>query len=200
MKTAGSASVLGTLSMTFGAFSPTPLSGANTVVNLNPTWTWTEARRTPGQIQGAWVTADSRRVFVYDDVTYYGFHAGVNGAPNLQDACFTIVDPRMPISYFTRRGGDTGCMATATTNAVVSSSTVAVATVDVPNATTTNSTAPLIPGFIGRWPGSITNSILSPSPINYTVTAGSPDTLFVQNTLNAIPVNDPVSLTRLTTF
>jgi hypothetical protein len=220
VKTAGAVGLPGRLSMTFGAFvAPVPAVAAvptgcgappavacTTVAvpavtgNGNPTWTMTEPRQTLGQIQGAWVTADSKRFFVYDDVTYYGFHAGVNGAPNLQDACFTIVDARMPVSYYTRRGGDTLCMSANTGNAVTSSGTVAVGTVDVPNVTTTNSTQPLIPGFIGRIPGSISNAILSPSPVNYTVTTGSPNTLVLQDTLNAIPINQPVNLIRATTY
>jgi hypothetical protein len=200
VKVAGAPGVPGTLSLTFGAFSPTPLAAPNTVINLNPTWTMTEPRQTAGQIEGVWVSADSRRVFVYNDVTYYGFHAGVNGAPNLQDACFTIVDPRMPSSYYTRRGGDTLCMSVTTPAAITQNGVVAGGTVDVPNATTTNSTPVLIPGFIGRLPGSISNAILSPSPVNYTVTPGSPDTLVIQNTLNAIPIDLPVNLTRATTY
>jgi hypothetical protein len=187
VRTAGAAGVPGTLSLSFGASSAT---------NLNPVWTLTEPVNTAGQIQGSWATADSKRVFVYNATTYYGFHAGVNGAPNLQDACFTILDTRVAEGYYTRRGGDTGCMATADAAA----GTVATGTVDVPNATTTNSTAPLIPGFIGRLPGSLSNSVSSPSPVLFSVVAGTPDTLTIQNTLNGNPIQSPVVFSRFTTY
>jgi hypothetical protein len=72
--------------------------------------------------------------------------------------------------------------------------------VDVPNDTASNTTAPLIPGFEGRLPGSITNSILSPSPIQYTITTGSPNTLTIQNTLNDNPIGAPIVFTRATSY
>jgi hypothetical protein len=200
VKTVGAPGVPGTLSMTFGAFSATPLVSPNTVINLNPTWAFTEPRHTPGQIQGAWTTDDSLRVFVFDDVTYYGFHAGMNGAPNLQDACFTIVDARVASSYYTRRGGGTGCMTTALGATPTTNGTVSVATVDVPELNTTYSTGPIIPGFKGRLPGSQSTLTLSTSPVNYTVTTGNPDTLVIQNTLNAIPIDEPITFKRATTY
>jgi hypothetical protein len=187
VKTAGAPGVPGTLSLTFGVSAAT---------NLNPVWTLTEPVNTPGQIQGSWATADSKRVFVYNRTTYYGFHAGVNGAPNLQDACFTILDTTVAEGFYTRRGGDTGCMAAADADV----GTVATGTVDVPNATTTNSTAPLIPGFIGRLPGSLSNSVSSPSPVLFSVVAGTPDTLTIQNTLNGNPIQAPVVFSRHTTY
>jgi hypothetical protein len=187
VKAAGAPGVPGTLSLTFGVSAAT---------NLNPVWTLTEPVNTPGQIQGSWATADSKRVFVYNRTTYYGFHAGVNGAPNLQDACFTILDTTVAEGFYTRRGGDTGCMAAADADV----GTVATGTVDVPNATTTNSTAPLIPGFIGRLPGSLSNSVSSPSPVLFSVVAGTPDTLTIQNTLNGNPIQAPVVFSRHTTY
>jgi hypothetical protein len=185
--TPGSPSAPGKLSMRFG------VEAGN---NLNPVWTMTEPGSTPGQMHGAWVSPDSKRVFVYNPITYYGFHAGVNGAPNLQDACFTILDTTVAEGFYTRRGGDTGCMATA--NAQVG--TVAVGTVDVPNATTTNTTGPLIPGFIGRLPGSHSNAVSAPSPVLFKVVPGTPDTLTIQNTLNNNPINPPVNFVRYTTY
>jgi hypothetical protein len=183
--------------MQFGDFALPPVSPATTpVANLNNVWTMTEPVSTPGEIQGAWTTADSKRVFVYNKTTYYGFHAGVNGAPNLQDACFTILNTSLAESFYTRRGGDTQCMTTA--NAAVG--TVATGTVDVPNATATNTTAPLIPGFTGRLPGSQSNAVSSPSPVNYSVVAGTPDTLTIQGTLNGNPIGFPVVFSRATTY
>lgn len=187
VRTAGAPGVPGTLSMRFGVDS-----GGN----LNPVWKLTEPTNVPGQIHGTWASPDSQRVFVYNNVTYYGFHAGVNGAPNLQDACFTILDVRVAEGYYTRRGGDTGCMGTAD----AALGTVSVGTVDVPNATTTNTTAPLIPGFIGRLPGARSNAVGAPSPVRFKVVAGSPDTLTIQNTLNDIPVDAPVVFQRQTTY
>lgn len=196
VKTAGAAGVPGRLSLTFGAFSPIPVAPATTpIANLNPTWSMTEPVQTIGRIQGVWTTSDSKRVFVYNDTTFYGFHAGVNGAPNLQDVCLTTLNADVLSSFLSRRGGDTGCMTTATDDGLV-----AVGTVDVPNATTTNSTPALIAGFEGRFPGTITNAILSPSPILYTVTPGTPDSLLIQNTLNNNPIGAPVTFTRATTY
>lgn len=205
VKTAGAVNSPGKLSLTFGSFSPAPVSPATTpVANYVPTWTMTEPRQTLGQIQGAWTSADSRRVLVYDDVTYYAFHAGVNGAPNLQDQCLTILTPAAPSSFYTRRGGGTGCMGTATANVVTTSGTVSVGTVDVPDATatatSTNTTKPFVPGFLGRLPGTQSTLVTATSPVNYTVTPGTPDTLVIQNTLNAIPVDLPVTFTRATTY
>jgi hypothetical protein len=176
--------------------------GAESTTNRNPVWTLTEPVQTPGQIQGAWTTSDSKRVFVYNKTTFYGFHVGVNGAPNVQDACFTILDATQPVSFYTRRGGDTGCMTTTTTTVGggPEDGLTNVGTLDVPNATTTNSTAPLIPGFNGRLPGSITNAVLSPSPVNYSVVVGNPDALTIQETLNGNLINFPVVLQRTTTY
>lgn len=185
--TPGAPGAPGRLSMRFGEQSGT---------NLNPVWTMTEPANTPGQMEGTWASPDSQRVFVYNPVTYYGFHAGVNGAPNLQDACFTILDTKVSEGYYTRRGGDTGCMGTA--NAELG--TVAVGTVDVPNATATNSTAPLVPGFIGRLPGSLSNAVSAPSPVLFEILSGAPDTLTIQNTLNNNPIHAPVIFVRHTTY
>ena len=156
VRTAGSVSVPGRLSLTFGA--------SNTVAPLNyaPTWTFAEPRQSPGRINGAWATADSKRVFVFDDVTFYGFHAGVNGAATLQDACFTIVNADVAASFYTRRGGDVGCMTTAAAAAITTNGTVSVATVDVSASSISGvaSTPPTV--YEGRLPGSITNAGSSP--------------------------------------
>jgi uncharacterized protein (UPF0179 family) len=185
--TPGAPGIAGKLSMRFGL---------DTGGNLNPVWTMTEPLSTQGPIEGAWASEDGKRFFVYDATTLYGFHAGVNGAPNLQDACYSILDWRVAESFYTRRGGDANCMTTANAELGLT----AVGTVDVPNATTTNTTAPLIPGFIGRLPGSRSNLVGRPSPVRYKVEAGNPDTLTLQNTLNDIPVEFPVVLKRMTTY
>jgi hypothetical protein len=91
-------------------------------------------------------------------------------------------------------------MSANTGQAITTNGTVSIGTVDVPSAITTNTTQPLIAGFAGRLPGSISNAFLSPSPVNYTVTPGAPDALLLQNTLNAIPIDLPVSFVRATTY
>jgi hypothetical protein len=205
VKTAGTASTRGTLSMQFGTFVAPPVAPATTpAANVNNVLTFTEPLNTAGQIEGAWATTDNKRVFVYNKTTFYGFHAGVNGAPNLQDACFTILDADLAESFYTRRGGDTGCMA-ASADLVddARDGRVGTGTVDVPNATATNTTAPLIPGFEGRLPGAISNTILSPSPVHYKVTpgtGGNPDTLVIQNTLNDVSIGAPITFKRARTF
>lgn len=202
-KTAGAVGVPGKLSMRFGQLTPAPVTGG-IVVNYVPTLTFTEPRQTLGRIQGAWTTADSKRVFVYDDNTYYGFHAGVNGAPNLQDACFAILNTAAPSGFYTRRGGGTGCMGTAAGATPYTNGTVSTSIIDVPDAnpanTVVNTTAPYIPGFAGRLPGSQSTTVLATSPVNYTVTAGTPDTLVIQDTLNAIPIGAPITFQRATTY
>jgi hypothetical protein len=197
VRTAGSVSVPGRLSMTFGAVNSVAANGA---LYFAPTWTFAEPRQSPGKINGAWATADSKRMFVFDDVTFYGFHAGVNGAATLQDACFTIVNADLAQSFYTRRGGDVGCMTTALAQAITTNGTVSVATVDVSASSISGiaNTPPAV--YEGRLPGSITNAVLSPSPTRYTVTAGSPDTLLIQGTLNDIPVGPPVTFVRHTTY
>ncbi len=197
VRTAGSASVPGRLSLTFGAVNAVAANGA---LYFAPTWTFAEPRQSPGKINGAWATADSKRVFVFDDVTFYGFHAGVNGAANVQDACFTIVNADIASSFYTRRGGDVGCMGTALAAAITTNGTVSVATVDVA-ASSINGVPSTPPGvFEGRIPGSASTLVLSPSPTRYTVTPGNPDTLLIQGTLNDIPTGAPVLFQRHTTY
>lgn len=212
VRTPGAVGTPGKLSLTFGRAITTAGGSTNPVYRV-PTWTLTEPRQTLGQIQGAWTTADSLRVFVYDDITFYGFHAGMNGAPNLQDQCLIILDPKLASSYFTRRGGGTYCMTydvfgfggpsqpDSRTGAVI------VSLVDVPSAASsaaspsiTNSTAYYIPGFRGRLPGTQSSQVSTPSPVDYTVTPGSPDTLTIQATLNGTPIEDPVTFSRMTSY
>lgn len=197
VRTPGAPGTPGTLSLQFGEYSFVPPVPPSTTAggNLNPVWTMTEPVSNH-PIEGAWATEDSKRFFVYDATTLYGFHAGVNGAPNLQDACYAILDWRLAESFYTRRGGDASCMTTANAELGLTG----VGTVDVPNATTTNTTAPLIPGFIGRLPGSRSNLVGRPSPVRYKVEAGNPDTLTLQNTLNDNPIEFPVVFKRMTTY
>jgi hypothetical protein len=92
-------------------------------------------------------------------------------------------------------------MTTAAGAAITTNGTVSVGTVDVPEATTSaRTTGPIVPGFIGRMPGSQSTLTLSTSPVNYTVTPGTPDTLLIQNTLNANPIDQPITFKRATTY
>jgi hypothetical protein len=155
-------------------------------------WVLTEPRSIPGQMTGAWATADHRRMWIYEGSKYTGFHAGVNGLGNAQDACFPIDPPTAQSGYFTRRGNATTCQlgdgAPSATN---------LFTLEVPNA----ATAPRAPaGFIGGWPQARSNADGRPSsPVLFTISPGTPDTLTVQDTLyDGTPVNPPIVLTRVT--
>jgi hypothetical protein len=147
-----------------------------------------EPQSTPAQMTGAWATPDHRRMWIYDGSTYNGFHAGVNGMGNAQDACFTIENPAAPAGYFTRRGNSTTCALTAGTSTLF--------TLDIPHAVT----APRAPvGFTGKWPQSGSNSDGRPSsPVLYSIEAGALDMLTIQNTAHdGTPVNPPILLQRI---
>lgn len=147
-----------------------------------------EAASTPAQMTGAWATPDHRRMWIYDGSTYNGFHAGVNGMGNAQDACFIIEDAAALSGYFTRRGNATTCD--------LASGSGSVFTLDIPNANTTPR-AP--PGFTGKWPQSGSNSDGRPSsPVLYTITPGPVDSLTIQNTTHdGTPVDPPIFLQRV---
>lgn len=191
-KTAGSPGVPGGLSMQFGNYAAVFVEPVNT----------------PNEIEGTWVSADSKRVFVHNKTTFYGFHAGVNGAPNLQDRCLNIDNPTLASSFYINRPGPnffgtpTCMVATSDLADDAADGRVGTGTVDVPIAQTTptNTTGPFIPGFAGRLPGTIATNVLNRSPVNYTVTPGNPDTITIQNTLNGIPTGDPVIFMRTTTY
>ncbi len=151
-----------------------------------------EPQSIAGQMTGAWATDDGRRLWVYNGSSYNGFHAGVNGMGNAQDACFPIEDPVALTGYFTRRGNATTCE--------LLSGTGTIFTLDVPSATT-NPRLPL--GFTGKWPQASSNADGRPSsPVNYTIVPGSgsePDRITIQNTLHdGSPVNPPILMRRLT--
>lgn len=159
----------------------TAMSGSNSIILRQP-------ETIDAQMTGAWATPDGRRLWVYNGSTYNGFHAGVNGMANAQDACFPIEDAAALSGYFTRRGNATTC--------ALASGSGTIFTLDIPNATTT----PRMPlGFTGKWPQSGSNADGRPSsPVNYTIEPGSPDTLTIQNTLHdGSPVNPPIVMRRL---
>ncbi len=159
--------------------------------NATTTWLLDEPRSVDGQMTGSWTTADHRRVWIYDGNTYAGFHAGVNGLGNAQDACFPIDPPGALSGYYTRRGNFTTCQLLDGPAA-----TTQMFTLEVPSLTT----VPRSPeGFIGKWPQSGSNADGRPSsPVYFTIVPGSPDVLTVQDTAtDGTPRYPPIVLTRL---
>jgi hypothetical protein len=73
-------------------------------------WVLTEPQSLIGEMTGTWVARDNRRFWAWDYLTYYGTHVGVaNGAPSMNDACFTMAEVEAPFGTYTRRGVSTGC-------------------------------------------------------------------------------------------
>jgi hypothetical protein len=153
-------------------------------------WLLTAPTQIAGQMTGSWVTADKRRVWVYDSSTYAGFHAGVNGLGNAQDACFALDNPAALTGFFTRRGNATTCE-------LEPASASGIFTLDIPS----SATSPRLPeGYIGKWPQSGSNADGRPSsPVLYTIVPGATDQLTVQNTrLDGTPVDPPIIMFRAT--
>jgi hypothetical protein len=169
------------------ATAPVQLSAR---VNPQTLWLLTEPASVDGQMTGTWATADHRRVWVYDASTYAGFHAGVNGLGNAEDACFSI-DPSAPqAGYFARRGNATTCQLLDGPP-----TSTLMYTLEVPNLLTT----PRAPeGFIGHWPQSGSNSDGRPSsPVLFVIEPGTPDRLAVQDTsTDGTPRYPPIVLFR----
>jgi hypothetical protein len=155
-------------------------------------WLLTSPVQIPAQMTGSWATADGRRVWVYNASRYTGFHAGVNGLGNAQDACFAIDDPAALSGFYTRRGGSTTCQL-----ANGPGSATGIFTLDTPS----GATSPRLPeGYVGKWPQSGSNADGRPSsPVLYTIEPGPTDKLTIQNTqLDGTPVDPPVVLFRMT--
>lgn len=165
--------------------------GVTTTTITTVDWSLGEPLSIPSQMTGAWVTADHRRMWIYEGSKYTGFHAGVNGMGNAQDACFPIDPPASLTGYFTRRGNATTCQL-----GEGAASATQLYTMEVPSATT----APAAPlGLIGGWPQARSNADGRPSsPVLFTIVPGNPDRLTVQDTAHdGTPVNPPIELTRL---
>lgn len=143
-------------------------------------WRLLEPASVPGQMAGAWATADHRRVWIYEPGTYHGFHAGVNGLGNAQDGCYNIETLTALSGFYTRRGNATTCDLGP-----------GYFTLDVPN----NLTVPRFPeGFIGKWPQSTSNADGRPSsPVNFDIVAGEPEMLRVRDTVNGAETLDGVT-------
>lgn len=199
IRTAGSPA---TIAMTFTGV-PTPASGASPGPSTTSTLTFSEPAQIPGQMTGAWVSEDNRRIWIYDFDNTTGFHAGVNGPINLQDGCFVFDNAAAPTGYYTRRGGSTGCMTLsgeATTGGggvrFIENYQTGYRSIDYCASPTTSCTAflplPLPPGFFGRFPGGQgAGDGRPPSPTLFEVIPGSPDTLRVQTTVNGTAEGEP---------
>jgi hypothetical protein len=197
---------LGTLSLTF-----TNTSGRRI-------WTMTEPKQIPGELTGAWVTADHLRSYVYDKDYTYAFHMGVNGMGNMQNTCLLATDDSSQASgLLTKHAGS----ATATTaDGTIFTCTPGLLTVGTAGQSSRNLDAPhyapknsgggnpsqgigpttprIVPGFHGRFPGMNSQLDNRPnSPVQFQVVAGVPDTLNVQNTLNGVPIEDQLVFRRI---
>jgi hypothetical protein len=174
------------LNLTFGAVTWT------LVQPISSDWEWNDSVYpgasdepfwAPEKMQGAWVTPDSKQVWIYNPTSVFGWHAGVNGAPNLQDSCFPIEFRATDFGYdrfYARRSGGNCTPGT-------------FPSIDVPSSL---SVPALVPGFVGRMPGSLSTAVQVPSPNYFRVVPGTPDTLAVQPTQNDVPVGDPLVFIR----
>jgi hypothetical protein len=191
----------GRLSFRFSGLPPqTAPGGAAGTTTSAQVWNLIEPPSIAGELTGAWVTPDHRRMFIWNNNQMYGLHAGVNGLPTLQDACFLVVTGYTDSAgLLARHGGsavDANGAATCTPGGTQR-------VPDLPFNTTTGTmrTLPRVPpGYNGRLPGSGQQYDLRPtSPISFAVTpgaAGAPDTLSVQETLNGTPSGAPVVFQR----
>lgn len=190
-----------------GTFGPYGSAAPPALGTQQVDWELREPTSIDGQMTGTWVTADYRRVWVYEAATTYGFHVGVNGgAANLQDACYTLDDATATTGFYTRRGSLTGCYPLAATVA-------GGGTVDIP----LGAQLALLPGFVGRIPGGETAfDGRSPSPVYFhTAPAASffssaaaeffpaestdwcaTDLLGLRASLHGAPINSPVYFCR----
>jgi hypothetical protein len=191
--------VLGTMSLTFTGNNPSPVPGvAGGATSVTKTWNMTEPESKEGEVTGTWVTADHRRMFAYNNNENFAFHAGVNGVGNLQDTCLLADDNS------TQSSGLIARHAGSTFNCTPGGQ---FRTPDLPNWTTTG-TGVFLPTVIripwdlnrGRMPGTASQLDNRPtSPITFSVVdnvAPAADTLTVQETLNGVPINQPVTFLR----
>lgn len=84
--------------------------GGATATAARLDWQLTEPQSLANEMTGTWVSSDNRRIWVWDYLTYYGTQVGVaNGAPSMNDACFTVAQASASYGVYTRRGSSTGC-------------------------------------------------------------------------------------------
>jgi hypothetical protein len=162
---AGRSALVGTFTPTETASTTT--NGVTTVTDTTVGWALTEVGADPlvstiNIADGAWVSWDARRqvedrrrVFVYQHGLYNGFHMGVNGIPNLQQACYVGNNLGLADSW-TRQGGRSGCSMRFYTLTVTDSGAPPTSTFtgmsssssDIPNPTA------VLQDYPGRWPQS----------------------------------------------
>lgn len=181
-----------TISGTFGgdpagAPFPVPTPPATGTRDNRLAWVLQEPPQVAGEMTGAWLAQDGRRLWVWDYRTYYGTGVGVlGGSPSMNDACFTMEDLHAHAGIYTRRGTGTGCYPFARpSNAQVAalaavpfgSPGVAAAyssggseSTDFPAAVGSSYAIPTLPGYTGRIPGGEgAPSTVSPSPVYFQV-------------------------------
>jgi hypothetical protein len=145
--------------------------------------TLVEPKSIAGQMAGPWVSDDSRRLWVFNFDDTSGIYAGVNGPATVADGCFVFDDATAASGYYTRRGGSTGCMTTAAGFATGFSTLDNLGGVAITPGTATWR----MPGTQNAGDGR------PPSPTLFTVTAGTPDTLTAQGTVNGDPTGLPIT-------
>lgn len=182
------ASIIGTTTTPVNCSAGAPCYSPNFAQRVS--WTLEEPPQVMNEMTGAWVTQDSRRLWVWDYRTYYGTGVGVlGGSPSMNDACFSNEDLHAPSGIYTRRGTLTGCFPFARPGvdpesglpgiSVFGSTTPRNGNLPAYSASTGResvdfslSTAPLVnlPGFNGRVPGGEPAlQTQSPSPVYYHV-------------------------------
>jgi hypothetical protein len=176
-----------------------------------------EPEQVPGELTGTWITADHRRMFSHHSGETFAFHIGVNGLGNLQDACMLPTDDSTQSGgIMTKHAGSASndsfqytCTPGAANLPVSIFAAYNTRTPDLPHYLPKNSTPGslagpttprAVPGFNGRFPGTASQLDNRPtSPVRFQVAAGAPDTLTVQNTLNGVPIDQPVTFYRTRT-
>jgi hypothetical protein len=153
---------------------------------------------------------------------------GVNGYGNLQDTCMLPLEDstysagRYSLHADTATAGTIFASVPTCQPGLLNFRQVSgyAKTYDLPSALPANSTVPnIIQAFVGpvpptglgpttprrpadyhaRFPGLARQENGRPSsPVDFEVTAGTPDTMTVQNTLNGIPVEDEIDMVRST--
>jgi hypothetical protein len=140
-------------------------------------WVLQEPLSIDGEMTGAWMQQDHRRIWVWDHRTIYGLGVGViGGFPSMNDACFTMEDLRQSSGFYVRRGSGPGChpFVQASTNPLQNYLHGAPESTDYPSVPGAQSSPPLLPGFIGRIPGGVGfPGNTSASPVQFHVAPAS---------------------------
>lgn len=159
-----------------------PCYGTNYAYRVS--WVLEEPPQIDSELTGAWVTQDSRRMWVWDYRTYYGTAVGMaGGSPSMNDACFTLEDLHAAKGIYTRRSALSGCTPYARpandpqTGAAGASPNrngqyPGFAASGPESVDLSLSLSPLVqlPGFTGRIPGGEPTTLTSsPSPVYYQV-------------------------------